>query len=115
MSIILKNKKIQPVLDEFKSKLIGLFKESLINIIIFGSYVSGNNNSESDLDILVIINNDDIEFYEDILLDVSVELSLKYDIVISAFLDSYNNYNKYKMIKPLYSEIHKNGVDIYAA
>lgn len=116
MKVSLKNKKIEPLLKEFKNILIGIFDESLLHIIVFGSYLYGTEDAESDLDILVIINNyDDIKVYEDKLLDVSVDLSLKYDIVISAFLDTKNNYDKYQKVKSLYSEIHKNGVDICAA
>ncbi len=115
MDTISENKKIKPVLDDLKKKLSELFTDELIQIIIFGSYINGKYDQESDLDIFVIINNDDIKSYEEALLDIAVDLSLKHDIVISAFLESYNNFNKYKTIKPLYTEIQKNGIDIYAA
>lgn len=115
MNIIADNEKIKLVMDALKKSLSDLFKDSLVNIIIFGSYTNGTFNTESDLDVFVIIDKDEPALYDDLLLDISVDLSLKYDIVISAFLESYSNFNKFKTIKPLYSEIEKNGVEIYAA
>lgn len=115
MASISDNIKIKPVLDDLKKNLKELFADDLVQIIIFGSYVYGKYDNDSDLDVLVIINSEDTASYENDLLDASVDLSLKYDIVISAFLESRDTFNKYKNIKPLYSEIQKNGIDIYAA
>lgn len=109
------NKKIQILLNELKEKLDEIFSGILVHVIVFGSYVKGDYDPESDLDIFVIINSEDIAAGEDKLLDAAVDLSLKYDIVISAFLESYDNFNKYKTIKPFYAEIQKTGIVINAA
>ena len=115
MNYFSENKKINTLLDELKKKLDEIFTEILIHAIVFGSYAKGNYNHESDLDVFIVINSDEIASGEDKLLDLAVDLSLKYDLVISAFLESYDNFNKYKTIKPLYAEIQKNGIDINAA
>lgn len=115
MSVISDNIKIKPVLEDLKKRLRELFTDNLVQIIIFGSYINGNYDKDSDLDVFVIIQNEDTAAFEDLLLDVTVDLSLRYDIVITAFLESRSNFIKYKNIKPFYSEIQNNGIDIYAA
>jgi predicted nucleotidyltransferase len=115
MTAISDNIKIKPVLEDLKNKLKELFADDLVQIIIFGSYINGNYDNDSDLDVFVIINNEDTVAFEDVLLDVTVDLSLCYNIVITAFLESRSNFIKYKNIKPFYSEIQNNGIDIYAA
>jgi len=106
--------KLSSLLKDLQEYMINVFHDRLNRIYVFGSYARGDNDNESDVDFLVIID-DDINKYDDIILDIIVEISLKHDKVVPIFLENHDAFNKYSNIKPLYKIIKQEGIEIYAA
>ena len=72
------------LLVELKRGLINLYGQRLIVVLLYGSYARGDQKSESDLDVLIIL--DDFNIYSDEIKHTSElisELSLMYNISIS--------------------------------
>jgi len=109
------NSKINSLLKELESGVRNVFSEKLKNIYLFGSYARGDFDKESDIDVLIVVDDEDFLKFDDEVLDLSVDLSLKYDCVVSLFLESRENFIKFRKIKPLYKNIEKEGKAIYAA
>jgi len=72
--------------EEFVAQITHLYKERLNKVILFGSYARGDQRDDSDVDYLVVLNDEDIRAYKEIsfLSNVTFELTLKYDISVSA-------------------------------
>lgn len=115
----MKTYKRKPQLNKIKIQLIKelkvLFGNNLQRIILFGSYARGNYNQESDIDIFVLVSENNLKKYENKILDICVDLSLKHDILISIFLENVINYKKYKNFKFLIKNVEKEGLEFYAA
>lgn len=111
----IKDSKILNFLSELEEQLIKIFNYRLKKIILFGSYAKGNNDGESDIDIMILVDDNDIKKYDDIILDITVDLSIKYAILPSLFLENINNYLEYKNYRPLFRNIYEEGIELYAA
>ncbi len=70
------NKKIKEMLEEVEKALISLFYDELENIILYGSYARGDFTYDSDIDIMVLVNEeeDNLKKYDDKITDIMVDL-----------------------------------------
>ena len=83
------NETIRQVLKELKSRLAALYGERLKGVYLFGSYARNEAEEESDLDLLIVL--DQVENYSREIARTSElisELSLKHAISISRFFSS---------------------------
>jgi len=75
---------IKKILKEFKENLIELYKEQLVDVLLYGSYARGEQREDSDIDIAVILKGNISPFREiDRITEFSYDLSLKYSVLIS--------------------------------
>ncbi|MEW6508736.1 MAG: nucleotidyltransferase domain-containing protein [Bacteroidota bacterium] len=106
-------------LDELKKELEVAVKkllgDKLKRVILYGSYARGDYDDESDIDFAAFANVtlSQINEYDDELADVCLELSLKYNVVVSIMIISEDNFNGYREILPYYSNLVKEGIPIY--
>jgi len=77
---------------EFADRLKKLLQTKLVNIILFGSKVRNVTNSESDIDILVLLKDKNKDILNRIV-NVLVDIQLKYDANISPVIYSEYEFN----------------------
>lgn len=83
------NPTLQPILSQLKQDLSTLYGDRLHHLTLFGSQARGDNQPESDIDVLVILSGP-INAGEEIKRTgkIVAKLSLDYDVVISClFMD----------------------------
>jgi len=97
---------------EFVSEIGKLYKERLNKVILFGSYARGEQTEESDVDYLVVLNDEEIRSYTEIskMSDVTFELSLKYGISVSAVPASQPKFEN--KLSPLMFNVHEDGIEL---
>ena len=88
-------KSIQPILDEVKQYLREIYGDNLKRIILYGSYARGDNELDSDIDILITLKKMS-DYYSELqrYIDYISELDIKYDTIISilpVFEEDYLN------------------------
>jgi predicted nucleotidyltransferase len=108
------------VLDAITKKVCASAKEvlgdKLERIILFGSYARGDFHEWSDIDIMIISdiqpeNADEIRTKIYRLMDY---IDLEYNIIISLHMVSSATFHKYVNALPLYTNVQKEGVELYA-
>ena len=104
---------IAPLLHDFKIGAQKLYGERLKSIILFGSFARGEARADSDVDILLVLEDADVDFYQEVkrLSDLVFEVMMEYQRVISAFPISEKDLEK-KVRNPFYINIKKDGVAI---
>ena len=112
---IINNKKILPVLQDFTNEVKNIIGDRLEVIILYGSYARNEETNESDIDLIILINDaeDNLKNYREKLSKVRLKISLEYDVVVSLILKSYDYYIQYNDILPFYSVIRNEGIELY--
>ena len=78
--------KVQKMIKDVEKSIKKVFKNRLKKIIVFGSYARGDYDDESDIDFMVLVENKDLKKFEDVILDIEVDLSIKYGKLPSIFI-----------------------------
>jgi predicted nucleotidyltransferase len=113
--ITLKDEKIKKLLNDLEIKLSEVFKNNLKKIILFGSYAKGNYNNESDIDIMVLLTETDLNKYDDVIADIVIELIGKYSIYPSILIENEHQFYKNIQIEALFKNVENEGIELYAA
>ncbi len=110
-----KNEKILKLLSEVKRETKNIFTNKLQKIILYGSYARDEATLDSDIDIMILIdeNRDNLRQYRNLIIDVIFELSLKYDIILSILIKNYKDFNNYIEFVPFFRNVYNEGIEIY--
>jgi predicted nucleotidyltransferase len=100
---------IKPILEEVKERLEKIYGPRLKGIILYGSYARGDANDESDIDLLILL--DDVEnpvderekYFKKI-----HEIDLKYDTLVSTIPMDYQEYSERK--SPIIMNVRREGI-----
>ena len=76
---------IQPLLTDFKREVQQLYQNRLADIYLFSSYARGEATEDSDVDLLVMLNDEAISPFNEIgvIGDVAHQIGLDYETLIS--------------------------------
>lgn len=104
------------ILKELAKAYTDVYGEDIVTILLYGSYARGDNNSESDVDVVAIVkgNREELQSKLKEIWNVSCDLELEYETILSPTVIPYDEYMKYKDDLPYYRNIEKEGVKIVA-
>lgn len=107
--------KLSELLTSLTREIKLLFGDKLQRIILYGSYARGEENKESDLDVMIFVKipSDDLRQYREQVVDIEVDLSLKYDLVVSIILQAVDEYNKWLPVLPFFRNVQEEGVEVF--
>lgn len=78
--------------QEFRDKVSKLLGQRLVRLALFGSKLDGRDTPESDIDLLVLVEDSAFEF-RDKILDLAFEVNLKHGVYLSPRILSLATYN----------------------
>lgn len=106
---IAKESSLSSILAKLKLYFQEVYLEKLNKVILFGSQARGEAKKDSDIDILIILNNDFNDHQESKRVSYFVsELCLEYDVVITCFFVSLKTWDLKN--NGFYRNIHKEGI-----
>jgi uncharacterized protein len=110
------NQLIVQLLDEIVQNTSQIYGDKLKEIVLYGSYAKGQEDDESDIDIMVLVNIDEKELaqYDEKINQMIGDMSMKYFKVISLVDMSYEKFMKWVNIVPYYTSVSSEGVVLYA-
>lgn len=97
-------KKEKKVLDEFKQKISQQLSDDLLELKLFGSKARGDSRKNSDIDVLVVLKSNSKE-KENFIIDLTVEILLKYGIDISPHIYSQKEYSYLNKIPSVFMQV----------
>lgn len=114
-TIPIKDKTVAKVLKEVEQQMISLFGDKLDSVILYGSYAREENSEESDIDVMILVNENEtvLNKYEDKITDVIVDLSLEFGVVVSLYLESTKSYKEKVNVLPFLKNVERDGIKLY--
>lgn len=103
---------IEHIVREFKQKIDELYGTRLKKVVLYGSYARGQANDEhSDIDLAVILDGDVSPGKEiDRMIDIITDINLDYDILLSVYPVSENDYHSVN--SPLLLNLRREGIPV---
>ncbi len=103
------NNKIQ-IIRELKKHLLANLGAGIVDIILFGSQLMSLEISDSDFDVLIILDKDYNWKDENKILDLCYDIDLKYNILIDAHIISKKEINSKRGKQPIFMNALSAGV-----
>lgn len=104
-----KNKELSKNIDLMVLELVDIYKDYINEIILYGSYARGDETSESDIDIALILKENKKE-NTDKMIDCVAKYELNVGKVLSVIEIDENKFKKYAKILPFYENINTEGI-----
>lgn len=105
---------LQKVFEKMIPGLQNIFGNILECIILYGSVARGTQTDESDVDIALIVRKY-AEDMHDKMIDLTVDLELEYNLVLSVLLIDYDNFKEWENVLPFYKNVKKEGIMLWSA
>ena len=105
---------IKLILEEFVKSVKECLGADVQSIVLYGSYARGDFNSQSDLDIMILVksSDSDIKRNENSVYDCAFDLELKYGKVISPIIKNQQFFEYWADTLPFYKNIVNEGVRV---
>lgn len=109
------------ILDEILKKYVDavheLYGSRLKTVILYGSYARGDFNSDSDIDIMILVDLEEQEIRDKghLLSDVTFEYNFDNNLMIMPIVKSQEHFNRWIRAYPFYYNVKKEGIELYAA
>ncbi len=107
---------LKTILKKITAVYRSVYGEDIVKIVLYGSYARGDYQNDPDIDVVAIVRGERQDLQERLkkVWDVSSDLELEYETIVSPTVIPFGEYEKYKDDLPYYRNIQKEGVDIVA-
>ena len=103
---------IESVLASFTQKVKQAYGTHLEKIILYGSYARGTQNANSDIDIIIILNNIELQPEKvGIIGSLITEMKEQFNVLISMIPVTFQRYSESQRL--FYKNVRKEGIVIY--
>jgi len=105
--------KVRSTVPEIENKIRAVFGSRVVKIILFGSYARGDYNNESDVDVLVLVDDKNLTKYRSERVKIISEFLQQYNLLLSIRIISATDFATYKEVIPFYQNVIAEGISLY--
>jgi len=108
---------VRQLLTELTGEMEKLYQDKLRQVILFGSYAREQQEDDSDLDIMVLVdeNTDILRRNHQMISALMASMQLKYGVLPSVIDLNYDFFNRHKAFVPFYGAVAHEGKVLYGA
>ena len=109
------NEKILLVTQSVVDETVKLLQDKIHKIILFGSYARGDFDSESDIDIMILLNcsEEEVRKYREDVCKIASRVGLDNDIVVSLVLNDKDTFYGRMEVLKFFQNVKNEGVVLY--
>ena len=107
----------QILIEQYIAEIKKIYGTHLRKVILYGSYARGDFKSDSDVDIMILLDLSDLDLkkYSKELSYMTYDFNLDNDIDIKPIAKSESHFKKWVVNYPFYENVNKEGVVLYGA
>ena len=105
----------ETILQQLIPKIVEIYGEVLVSIILYGSVARGTHTEESDIDIAVMLKNEENADMKKRMTDIIVDLELEHNKVLSVLRIDYEKFKIWEDTMPFYKNMKEDGVVLWLA
>ena len=108
---------IHTLLTQYLSEVQKIYGTHLKSVILYGSYARGDYTSDSDVDIMLLVDlaPEEMDVYSDELSELGYEYNVDYGIWMMPIVKNLQHFKKWVASYSFYSNVQKEGVVLYEA
>jgi len=105
------------LLLEYLTAIQGIYGSHLKRVILYGSYARGDYTTDSDVDIMILVdlNENELDQYSDALSEIGFEYNVEHDIWMMPVVKNIEHFRHWVTAYPFYKNVQKEGVVLYEA
>lgn len=105
------------LLLEYLAAVQEIYGSHLKRVILYGSYARGDYTTDSDVDIMILVDLDENELdqYSDALSEIGFEYNVEHDIWMMPVVKNIEHFRHWVAAYPFYKNVQKEGVVLYEA
>ena len=105
---------LERVLDEMQTGLSSIFGSELEQVLLYGSYARGDQDEESDIDVLALVDmpKEQLARYRRSVNHMSSDIDLKHDVFLSIKLQDVDTFRRYAEVFPFFQNVIREGIRI---
>lgn len=105
---------LNTVLSETKDGLTRIFGDSLCDVLLYGSCARGEQDEESDIDVMALVNlpKTALSQYRRMVSDLSSSIDLRRDVLLSIKLQDMDSFQRYGKTLPYFQNVRREGVRV---
>ena len=103
---------LEGLLQEYRAKLQNVSEEHIKKVILYGSYARGDFQKDSDIDIMVLVDEDEQSLRpgEERRYDLTYDFNLEHDAEIMPVVQNVDHFNYWKKAYMFYKNVEEEGV-----
>ena len=103
---------VQIILSKYVNELEKIYGTYLKEVILYGSYARGDFSKDSDIDIMILLDLDDmlIKNYRHEISGITYDFNMDYSIDIKPIAKSKEHFEQWVDVYPFYKNIKKDGM-----
>ena len=108
---------MQSLIEQYVTEIKKIYGKHLRKVILYGSYARGDFRTDSDVDIMVLLDMSDLDLkaYSQQLSYMTYDFNLDNDLNIKPIAKSEDHFKKWVVNYPFYANVYKEGVVLYGA
>lgn len=108
---------IHSLLTEYLTEIQKIYGTHLKSVILYGSYARGDYTSDSDVDIMILVdlNDEEMNQYSDALSELGFKYNIEHDIWMMPVVKNIEHFRHWVIAYPFYQNVQREGVTIYEA
>ena len=105
---------LKQALSDTRSELQSLFGDNLSQVLLYGSYARGDQDDESDIDVMALVDLPDTQLakYRRRVSELSSDIDLRYDVFLSIVLQDTDTFRRYANTIPFFQNVNREGIKV---
>ena len=109
--------RVDDLLKQYVNKIKGIYGSHLKTVILYGSYARGDYREDSDIDIMILLDIDDLEIknFGRELSYMTYDFNMDHDVDIKPIAKYREHFRYWLNAYPFYANVEREGIKLYEA